>query len=116
MSAGTTTSSRSSKSEILEHKKRILAALENRFLRFKQRSKLANERNKAYLENVDRTRKHIMCHDALIREREGQKLRVEKAEQNERATSSSLCNGIDTCLTILHETKERFCFCEQRMK
>ena len=126
-SSGTTSSSRcsstiSSLSEysnttgesLQEAKKRALKELETRFLRCKQRAKATHERKKALAENAKRMRETVLRHDVLVRERQNQYGRAEKAEQIEKESAVSLSKTAEKCLQILRKTKDQMRFCEHR--
>ena len=113
VSSGTTSSSRcsstiSSLSEysnatgesLQEAKKRALKELETRFLRCKQRAKVTHERKKALAENAKRMRETVLWHDVLVRERQNQYGRAEKAEQIEKESAVSLSKTAELCLQI----------------
>jgi len=124
-SSGTTTSSSSTTrsslggedGESLElGKKRLLAELQNRFLRYKQRSKVNSERKKALTEHVKAVRENVLRHNDIVREREGQLARAEKQELEEKACTALVCKNIESCILILRETKDRIGYCEQEIK
>ena len=127
VSSGTTSSSRcsstiSSLSEysnttgesLQEAKKRALKELETRFLRCKQRAKATHERKKALAENAKRMRETVLRHDVLVRERQNQYGRAEKAEQIEKESAVSLSKTAEMCLQILRKMKDQMRFCEHR--
>ena len=97
-----------------EAKKRALKELETRFLRCKQRAKVTHERKKALAENAKRMRETVLRHDVLVRERQNQYGRAEKAEQIEKESAVSLSKTAEMCLQILRKTKDQMRFCEHR--
>ena len=59
-------------------------------------------------------RETVLRHDVLVRERQNQYGRAEKAEQIEKESAVSLSKTAEMCLQILRKTKDQMRFCEHR--
>ena len=59
-------------------------------------------------------RETVLRHDVLVRERQNQYGRAEKAEQIEKESAVSLSMTAEMCLQILRKTKDQMRFCEHR--
>ena len=59
-------------------------------------------------------RETVLRHDVLVRERQNQYGRAEKAEQIEKESAVSLSKTAEMCLQILRKMKDQMRFCEHR--